>query len=100
MRRLVFSAGVLLGALAALAGCGDGLAGTYVPDGFAIVQKVELKAGKAYVTVLGTTKEGTYTVDGDKVSINVAGDATVFTRDAKGCLDGGPLAGRLCRSPG
>lgn len=74
-----------------LAGCG-GVKGTYTKeektgDGEMMAMTLELKGGdKAVMSMKGgpggaqvMTVEGTYTVDGDKVTVVLAGDKSVFT---------------------
>ena len=78
--------------LLVLAGCGDGLSGnTYKSDG-GIIDKLEFKSGgKVFVTGLGDqVKEGTYAVDGDKVTVTIGGDNEVLTKEKDGTL-GGPM---------
>jgi hypothetical protein len=90
-----FAAGALLTVV--LAGCTPGVQGVYACQG-SLLDAVRLESGgKAYVsaTMFGQTSEkaGTYSVDGDKVSIVIDGQSTVFTLNGK-TLDGGGLVGR------
>lgn len=74
-----------------ITGCGDGYAGTTykVDGGLGLIEKIEFKSDKkVYITGLGGMKEGTYNVDGDKVSITIGGDNAVFTRHDDGTLEG------------
>ena len=78
--------------LAGLVACGGGVAGTYVaketsPDGETMSMSLELKGGKkAVMTMKNSGQEGsmsvdgTYSVEGEKVTVMLAGDPTVFTR--------------------
>lgn len=79
-----------------LAGCGDGFSGsTYADEGGT---KVEFRSGdKVFVTLIGTTMEGTYKVDGDKVTLIPAGGGgnLVLTKQDDGTLDGGLMVGKL-----
>jgi hypothetical protein len=80
-----------------LASCTPGVQGVYACEG-SILDAIRLESGgKAYVsaTMFGQTSEkaGTYTVDGDKVSIVIDGESTVFTLKGK-TLDGGGMVGR------
>ncbi|HWB21239.1 MAG TPA: lipocalin family protein, partial [Phycisphaerales bacterium] len=81
-----------------LVGCG-GVQGKYSheekgPDGSMGKMTLELKSGgKATVTMSGggnsMSSEGTYTVDGDKVSITFQGDTQVLTKS------GSKLTGKM-----
>ena len=77
-----------------LAGCTN-VDGTYNCQG-GLLDSVKLDSGKADVTMslLGTKQEhqGTYTVDGNKVTIAIDGQSTVFTLSGK-TLTGGEMAG-------
>jgi len=56
-------------------------------------ETVEFKAGnKAYLTYMGTTYDGTYSVDGDKVAIDSGGPFGKFvaTLGTDGTLTGVP----------
>jgi hypothetical protein len=71
-----------------VAGCGKSVSGKYVDDAGAFA--VEFKPdGKATVTILGSTIDATYTVDGKNVSVNASGDIKTFTINDDGSL-GGP----------
>src|SRR5258708_6260670 len=79
-----------------LAGC-NSVKGTYVCEA-GILDSVRLESGdKAYVdaTFFGQKQEkvGTYTVDGDTVSINIGGQTNNFTH-SKNTLDGGAIVGK------
>jgi hypothetical protein len=91
---------VSLFGLAALAlvlnGCSN-VKGTYACKGGIFLQSITLESGdKAIVTgnVFGQIQQkvGTYTVDGDNVSITVGGQSTRFVHKGK-TLDGGELGG-------
>jgi hypothetical protein len=71
--------------------CGDSLSGKYEASGEAAgAAAVEFKSGgKAYLTMLGTTLETQYEVDGDKVTFkNVNGNNLVMTIEKDGTLTG------------
>lgn len=92
--------GVLLLVCTFLAGCGDGYSGTTytVEGGAGLIEKIEFRSdNKVFVTGLGGTKEGTYKIDGDKVTIGIAGDNAVFTRNSDGVLEG-PLGMKFKKS--
>ncbi len=80
-----------------LTGC-NSVKGDYTCDG-GLMDSMRLEGGgKAYVTImfLGQKSEqaGTYTVDGDKVTVTIGpGQTTVFTRTDK-VLDGGTMVGK------
>jgi hypothetical protein len=74
----------------ALIACGSSVDGTYQdPTG---MLTVELKRGKASARVPFSeeAQEGTYKVDGDKVTIEIDGDALEFTRNHDGSLSPPP----------
>ena len=72
-----------------LAGCDGGVEGEYEGDG-APMDSLVLEDGKAKVKMGDVTLDGTYTVDGDKVTVTIAGDAEVLTRQSDGSLTGDP----------
>jgi hypothetical protein len=80
-----------------LSACTPGVEGVYACQG-SILDAIRLESGgKAYVsaTMFGQTSEkaGTYSVDGDKVSIVIDGQSTVFTLKGK-TLNGGGIGGQ------
>ncbi len=90
-----------LATLLFLTGCGKGLSGTYVPndDSFAgvLIERIVFTSGsEVEITAMGMTRGGTYTVDGDRVKITVAGDTSIFTI-AGNCIDGGGMLGKFCK---
>ena len=79
-----------------LNGCSN-VKGTYACKGGIFLQSITLESGdKATVTgnVFGQIQQkvGTYTVDGDNVTITVGGQSTPFVHKDK-TLDGGELGG-------
>lgn len=77
-------------------GCNSGPSGKYQDSSGAL--SVEFKGGgKATVTMMGMATDATYTVDGDKITVEVRGDKTVFTLNKDGSLAGpsGSLIGNL-----
>jgi len=76
--------------------CGAGLSGKYgnERDGadftFGSGNRVE-------ITVLGSTRVGTYKLERGKVYITAANDTQAFRIDEHGCIDGGFLFGTLCK---
>lgn len=84
--------------LLALAGCGNGLDGTYRGEG---EDKIEFKdGGKVYVTMWpAPTLAGTYDVDGDKVIVTVNDQSIVFTLSGQ-TLEGGPFGQKFTRFDG
>lgn len=71
-----------------LAGCGDSLSGTYAAEmGPGATFSIEFKSGgKATVSAMGETKQGTYTLNGDKVTVTIDKDPATFTRQKDGSL--------------
>lgn len=82
---------VLIACLAV--GCGAGMSGMYVSTkGSPMDMSIDFQAGdKALVTAMGATVEGTYKVEGDKVTVYANGKNVVLTKDGDGVLNGGPL---------
>jgi hypothetical protein len=90
MRKAVAALALLSGI--AMFGCGGGVAGTYVhketmPDGETLSMSLELKGGKKAVMTMkssgeegGMSVDGSYSVDGEKVTVVLAGDPQTFTR--------------------
>ena len=67
-----------------LAACpGGGIAGEYGGDE-CLYDKLDFRSGgTVYMTVFGTEQKGEWEVDGDKVSVGVAGQGLVFTKKGK-----------------
>jgi hypothetical protein len=85
-------------AVLVLAGCSKGVKGTYACSGGIVLKSITLDSdNKALVTgnVLGSIQQkvGTYSVNGDVVTITVDGSPAPFTYKDK-TLDGGELGGR------
>ena len=72
-----------------LAACGSNIEGTY-SDKFGLVDYEFRSGGKVYMRTLGTETEMKYSVDGDKVTIELpqGGGNQVFTRLENGHLQG------------
>jgi hypothetical protein len=88
-----------------LVGCGgSSLSGTYLPKGGGLgnglaMQKLEFISGDAVnLTMLEQTIRATYKVDGKQLLLIVNGQQEVFTIDDDGCLDGGGVFGKFCKS--
>jgi hypothetical protein len=95
-----FRAGIVsLAASAAMLGaCGGGIEGTYNGGDNSFLESISFKSGgKVHVTFMGMTKEGSYTIDGDEVTISVNGDTEVLRKDGHGCLVGGGFLGSYCK---
>lgn len=85
----------------ALGACGAGVQGTYSGKDTGFLDNITLKSGgKANVEFMGTTKQGTYEIDGDEITLTVGNDAQVLRIDDSGCLVGGGLLGTYCREAG
>jgi hypothetical protein len=54
--------------------------------------------GKASMTMMGETKSGTFTVDGNKVIVNLQGDKLEFTINEDGSLNGPGFIGAMKKS--
>lgn len=80
-----------------LTGCGDGLSGsTYTEDNSK--DGIEFKsASKANLTIMGTSVEADYAVEGDKITLDTHGPAgkLVVTREKDGTITGLPMTGAL-----
>jgi len=84
-----------------LAGCSDGPEGEYSDSAGAVTYKFK-PGGKLEITmkVLGmvNTVETDFKYDDGKVKIGPsAGPQQVIPVDKDGCLQGGPIVGKLCR---
>jgi hypothetical protein len=86
------------------AGCGHHLSGTYVPKGGGIgnglvMSKLEfINGSEVNISMMEQTVRANYKVDGKQVVLSVNGQQEVFTIDDDGCLDGGNLFGKFCKS--
>jgi len=74
-------------------GCGAGMSGMYVSTGSSPMNiSIDFQSGdKALVTAMGSTVEGTYKLEGDKVTVYANGKNMVLTKSGDGTLSGGPL---------
>src|SRR5271156_151226 len=76
-----------------VAGCSHGLSGTYLPKGGGVgnglvMDKLEFVSGDSVdITIMSQT-----------VLLSVNGQQQVFTLDDDGCLDGGAMFGKFCKS--
>ncbi len=76
--------------ICALASCSAGVKGTYSDPSGSFVLEVR-SGGEATITFGGDTGKCTYTVDGDKLSLDCPGQAkVVFTIHDDGSLTGPP----------
>jgi hypothetical protein len=74
------------------------LEGDYLGTGNSFFEKLTFKpGGKARVTFMGMTKQGTYELDGNEVLITVGNETNVFNLDAQGCVVGGGMLGKYCK---
>jgi hypothetical protein len=71
-----------------LAGCGtSGLSGTYHQTAGGAIT-LEFKSGKVTYSVLGQSKEGTYDVKGEQVTLHLPGEGDVMLKiNSDGTLD-------------
>jgi hypothetical protein len=92
--RISIIAVICLGSLTFISGCGDGLSGHKYAEEGGIGETLEFKSGKqANFTYLGTTYAGTYSVDGNEITIDTAGGPFgkfVITRQNDGSITGLP----------
>lgn len=108
LRKIILcAAGVLLaGGLAACSG-EDGLSGEYgQQDGGQWFTILNFKGSdQVTLTMIGSEDRhsGTYSRDGDSVTVKVAGETRTLRIDANGCLDGGAgnslFSGPVCKKP-
>jgi len=81
-----------------------GLSGTYLPKGGGmgnglVMQKLEFLSGnEVNLYMMEQTVRATYKIDGKQVLLIVNGQQEVFNLDPSGCLDGGSLFGKFCKS--
>jgi hypothetical protein len=66
-----------------LAACGGGMSGTWEGG----MGSIRFESGKAYATLLGSTREMKYSTDGDKVVLHSSEGDLVLTRNADGSID-------------
>ena len=85
-------------------GCSHRLSGTYVPKGGGIgnglvMSKLEfISSTEVNISMMEQTVRANYKVDGKQVVLSVNGQQEVFNIDDDGCLDGGNLFGKFCKS--
>jgi hypothetical protein len=89
----------------AVAGCGRAsLSGTYVPKGGGlgnglVMEKLEFGSGNSVtLTMMEQKVRVTYTIDGKQLLLNANGQQMVFDIGSDGCLDGGNVYGKFCKS--
>lgn len=89
----------------ALYGCGRAhFSGTYLPKGGGmgnglVMEKMEFGSGDAVtLTMMQQKVRVTYKVDGKQLLLSANGQQMVFDIDGDGCLDGGGLYGKFCKS--
>jgi hypothetical protein len=89
----------------ALPACGGtSLSGTYVPKGAGmgnglVMEKLEFNSGDAVtLTMMEQKIRVTYKVDGKQLLLSANGQQMVFDIESDGCLNGGSLYGRFCKS--
>ena len=89
---------VLISLLFVLGCAGGGLSGTYKGDEGAFLEKMTFTSNdKVELVFMGSTVEGTYKVEDNKVKINNSGEVQILTIKADGCLDGGGFIGTYCK---
>jgi hypothetical protein len=88
-----------------VAGCGhNSMSGTYLPKGGGmgnglVMSKLEFISGtEVNISMMEQTVRANYKVDGKQVLLIVNGQQEVFNLTDDGCLDGGNLFGKFCKS--
>ena len=82
-----------------LASCDAKVDGTYSGKDTGFFEQLTFTSkGTVEITFMGMTKEGTYVVEDKRVKITTGGDTLIFTIDDKGCIEGGGLLGKYCKS--
>jgi hypothetical protein len=76
-RKLMPLAGILSTA------CGSGVVGDYGGDECLYDKLSFTDNGTVYMTIFGTDQAGQYTIDGDRIVVNVAGQSAVFTKNGR-----------------
>lgn len=101
MKSIIFAALLCL----FLAGCGhNSLSGTYLPKGGGmgngvVMSKLEfISPSEVNISMMEQTVRANYKLDGKQVVLAVNGQQEVFNLDSDGCLDGGNLFGKFCKS--
>ena len=90
---------IVLFLLLPLAGCGSSVEGVYSGTENSWLERIDLRdEQRVELTFMGTTKEGTYEVEKDRVRINNGGDISILRIDDDGCLDGGEVLGKYCKN--
>jgi len=103
MTRLALAYTVVLACLA-VAACSRSLSGTYVPKGGGmgnglVMEKLEFGSGNSVtLTMMEQKIRVTYTIEGKQLLLNANGQQMVLDIDGDGCLDGGNLYGKFCKS--
>jgi len=88
----------VLAATLLILGCGQGMSGKYASSNGIQGITLEFEGGdKVMATVMGNTVEGTYKVEGDKVTVYINGKNMVLTKAADGALTGGPMGMTLTK---
>ena len=101
MKRIIL---VAVACLAVAACSGNSLSGTYVPAGGGmgnglVMSKMEfISSDSVNLTMMEQTIRANYKIDGKSVLLIVNGQQEVFTIDNAGCLDGGNVFGKFCKS--
>jgi hypothetical protein len=83
-------------ALNGCSGCNSGPIGKYQDANHIVTLQLD-PGGKASISFGGLSMTATYTVEGNKITVDASGDKTVFTLNADGSLSGPPggLIGKL-----
>jgi hypothetical protein len=82
--------------VAALAGCGGGVSGTYTGNE-GMIQSMTFDGGEVEIMTIMGIESGTYEVDDDRVHITVDGETQTLAINDDGCIDGGMMIGVLCK---
>jgi hypothetical protein len=105
MRRFSLASAVAVLACLAVTACSrTSLSGTYLPKGGGmgnglVMEKLEFGSGNSVtLTMMEQKIRVTYTIDGKQLLLNANGQQMVLDIDGDGCLDGGNLYGKFCKS--
>lgn len=87
-----------------MAGCGHSLSGTYLPKGGGVgnglvLAKLEFISGtEVNITMMEQTIRTNYKIEGKQLLLSLNGQQAIFNIDDQGCLDGGNMFGKFCKS--
>ncbi len=77
--------------------CNTGPVGKYQDANHIVTLQLD-PGGKATISMGPLSTPATYTVDGNKITVDAQGDKTVFTVNADGSLEGPGMIGKLVKA--